>query len=73
MSRLVSFVIPCYNSSRTLGKVVEEIRSTMEGMKQYDYEIILINDCSPDDTFEKIRNICEADEMVCGVNLARNF
>lgn len=73
MSRLVSFVIPCYNSSRTLGKVVEEIRSTMEGMKQYDYEIILINDCSPDDTFEEIRNICEADEKVCGVNLARNF
>lgn len=73
MSQLVSFVIPCYNSSRTIGKVVEEIKLTMEGMEQYDYEIILINDCSPDDTFEKIRNICEADEKVCGVNLARNF
>lgn len=73
MSQLVSFVIPCYNSSRTIGKVVEEIRLTMDGMKQYDYEIILINDCSPDDTFEEIRNICEADEKVCGINLARNF
>lgn len=73
MSQLVSFVIPCYNSSRTIGKVVEEIKVTMEGMEQYDYEIILINDSSPDDTFEEIRNICEAGEKVCGVNLARNF
>lgn len=73
MSQLVSFVIPCYNSSRTIGKVVEEIKVTMEGMEQYDYEIILINDSSPDDTFEEIRNICGASEKVCGVNLARNF
>ncbi|MDE7284000.1 MAG: glycosyltransferase family 2 protein [Lachnospiraceae bacterium] len=73
MSQLVSFVIPCYNSSRTIGKVVEEIKVTMQGMEQYDYEIILINDSSPDNTFEEIRDICKADEKVCGVNLARNF
>lgn len=73
MSQLVSFVIPCYNSSRTIGKVVEEIRETMEGMKQYDYEIILVNDSSPDDTFEEIKRICETYGNVCGVNLARNF
>lgn len=73
MSQLVSFVIPCYNSSRTIGKVVEEIRETMEGTKQYDYEIILVNDSSPDDTFEEIKRICETYGNVCGVNLARNF
>lgn len=73
MSRLVSFVIPCYNSSRTIGKVVEEINATMEGLKQYDYEIILVNDSSPDDTFEEIRRICKEHKNVCGVNLARNF
>lgn len=73
MSRLVSFVIPCYNSSRTIGKVVEEINATMEGLKQYDHEIILVNDSSPDDTFEEIRRICKEHKNVCGVNLARNF
>ncbi|MDE6750417.1 MAG: glycosyltransferase family 2 protein [Lachnospiraceae bacterium] len=73
MSQLVSFVIPCYNSSRTIGKVVEEISSTMGEMEQYDYEIILVNDSSPDDTFEEIKHICDASEKVCGVNLARNF
>lgn len=73
MSQLVSFVIPCYNSSRTIRKVVDEISATMEGMQQYDYEIVLVNDSSPDDTFNVIRHICAERENVCGVNLARNF
>lgn len=73
MNQLVSFVIPCYNSSRTIGKVVEEISVTMGGLKQYDYEIILVNDSSPDNTFDVIRHICAERENVCGVNLARNF
>ncbi len=30
MSQLVSFVIPCYRSAKTIGNVVEEIESTMQ-------------------------------------------
>ena len=37
----VSFVIPCYNSSQTIGKVVDEIKDTMEKIAKYQYEIIL--------------------------------
>lgn len=73
MNQLVSFVIPCYNSARTIGKVVEEIDAAMGELKQYDHEIILVNDSSPDDTFNVIRSICAESDKVCGVNLARNF
>lgn len=73
MGQLVSFVIPCYNSARTIEKVVEEVSAAMEGLKEYDYEIVLINDCSSDDTFEVIRGICTKRKDVCGVNLAKNF
>lgn len=73
MSQLVSFVIPCYRSAKTIGNVVEEIESTMQGLGKYQYEIILVNDCSPDNTFEVIREICQQKKQVCGVNLARNF
>lgn len=73
MSQLVSFVIPCYHSAQTIGKVVEEIEATMQGLKNYQYEVILVNDCSPDNTFEVIREICAQKKNVCGVNLARNF
>lgn len=73
MSQLVSFVIPCYRSAKTIGKVVEEIGVTMEALKEYRYEIVLVNDASADETFEVIRNICAERENVCGINLARNF
>ena len=69
----VSFVIPCYRSALTIGKVVNEIQDTMNAMENYSYEIILVNDCSPDDTFEVIRRLCEENNNICGVNLAKNF
>lgn len=38
-----------------------------------DYEIILVNDASPDGSWEAICRICDQDEKVVGVNLSRNF
>jgi len=69
----VSFVIPCYRSEKTIGHVVAEIEETLDGMKQYEYEIILVNDCSPDDTFKVIRKLCEEKNNIRGINFARNF
>ena len=73
MSKLISFVIPCYRSAETIGKVVAELDAAMGKLPAYTYEIILANDCSPDDTFEVIRGLCAQREDICGVNLARNF
>ena len=73
MSNLVSFVIPCYRSAQTIGRVVEEIDTTMKEMSGYEYEIVLVNDASPDDTFEAVRALCAGRKDICGVNLARNF
>lgn len=73
MKKLVSFVIPCYRSAQTIGKVVEEIDSAMKGLSTYNYEIVLVNDSSPDDTFEVIRALCTRRGDICGVSLAGNF
>ncbi|MBD5523058.1 MAG: glycosyltransferase family 2 protein [Lachnospiraceae bacterium] len=73
MGKLVSFVIPCYRSAQTIGKVVEEIDTAMEKMPEYEHEIVLVNDSSPDDTFEVIRGLCARRKDICGINLARNF
>ena len=73
MSKLVSFVIPCYRSEQTIGRVVEEIDVTMKALSGYEYEIVLVNYASPDDTFEVIRSLCAGRKNICGVNLARNF
>lgn len=45
----------------------------MKRLSKYRYEIILVNDCSPDETFEVIRGICAERKDICGINLARNF
>lgn len=72
---LVSFVVPCYNSSQTLPLVVQEIVSTMdEQMAGYDYEIILVNDCSPDGcTYGVIQQLAENNLHIRGIDLSRNF
>lgn len=69
----LSYVIPCYRSEHTLPDVVAEITAKMKTLPRYSYEIILVNDCSPDDTIGTIRRLVAADAHVQGVDLARNF
>ena len=51
---MITFVIPCYRSEKTIEKVVCEIINTVSERPSYDYEIILINDCSPDHVYRVI-------------------
>ncbi len=73
MKTLVSFVIPCYRSESTLPGVIREIQDTMEKMTDYSFEIVLVNDCSPDGTFSVIRQLCQENDNIVGIDLARNF
>lgn len=69
----VSVVIPCYRSELTIETVVGEIRDTVSQREGWDYQIVLVNDCSPDDTFSVIRKLCEEDGKIIGVDMSRNF
>lgn len=71
----ISFVIPCYNSTNTIGKVVQEIKEVMLGtMNKYDYEIVLVNDGSPNGTtYDAILELVDKEDCIKGINLARNF
>ena len=71
--KLVSFVIPCYRSEHTIAGVVEEINRAMAGLPQYDHEIVLVNDCSPDGTFAVLERLARQDGRICAVDLAKNF
>ncbi|MCR5702212.1 MAG: glycosyltransferase family 2 protein [Lachnospiraceae bacterium] len=69
----ISFVIPCYRSENTIGIVVDEIDETMKQRPGYEYEIVLVNDGSPDNVWSVISNLSETKEYVTGINLAKNF
>ncbi|MCR5222738.1 MAG: glycosyltransferase, partial [Lachnospiraceae bacterium] len=71
----ISFVIPCYNSTNTIASVVAEIKAVMKNvMNRYSYEVILVNDGSPDGTtYDAIAKIASEEKHIKGINLARNF
>ena len=72
-NKLVSFVIPCYRSERTIEDVINEIEGAMDMLVLYSYEIILVNDASPDNTWEKICELVKEHDEIKGFNLAKNF
>ena len=72
--KLISIVIPCYNSQATIRKVVEMVMEEFQKMDQYECEFVLVNDGSPkDDTYGEIRRLGKDYTNVKGVNLLRNF
>lgn len=71
----ISVLIACYNSSKTLPTVVHNIQKEFEKHNQDDYEIILVNDGSPDNnrTAETIQKLTEEDSRILGISLSRNY
>ncbi len=69
---VLSFVIPCYRSEQTIEKVYQEIVQTVAERKEYDYEIIAVNDCSPDNVINVLRKLALEDMQFKVVNLVRN-
>ena len=70
--RLISFVIPCYNSELTIRGVVEEILELHKSHEDDDYEIILVNDASPDNVWDEIVKLSQDYPCVHGYELAKN-
>ena len=68
----LSIVSPEYKGASMVAELVSRIRAAVTPITE-DFEIILVNDCSPDDTWERIKEQCAADPRVRGVNLSRNF
>lgn len=69
----ISFVIPCYRSQDTIGDVVGDIHQVMGEHPSWRYEVVLVNDGSPDDTSGAIAALARADSRVVAVDLMRNF
>lgn len=69
----ISITIPCYKSQDTIEKLIKGIKEEFTKHKSFSYEIILVNDCSPDNTYEVIKKLAEDDEHIIALDLAKNF
>lgn len=68
----ISVVIPEYCGESMLPELLKRLHACLQTLTN-NYEIILVNDCSPDHVWEAIRQICAVDKRVIGLNLSRNF
>lgn len=71
--RKISFVIPCYHSAQTVGNVVRDIVNTVLVRSEFQYEIILVNDNPPDDTWRVICEMCRNNPNIHGICFTKNF
>src|SRR5450432_414238 len=68
----LSIVIPVYRSEDCLIALYDALAKAM-AMLGRTYEVIFINDFSPDESWRVIESLCEIDSSVVGVDLRRNF
>lgn len=73
VKNLLSFVIPCYRSEKTIQMVYDEIVRVMAERPEYDYEIIAVNDYSPDGVLHELKRLASEDSRFRVVDLAKNF
>ncbi|WP_449399766.1 glycosyltransferase [Chryseobacterium wanjuense] len=72
MDRKISLIIPVYNSSKFLHKTVKAV-DDQKKESNWDLELILIEDGSPDNSFEVIEKLAKEYHYIKGIKLSRNF
>lgn len=70
---LVELIVPCYNEEAVLNMFYDESISVINNIKEYDFNIIFINDGSRDNTLKIMQQLAEKDDRVKYISFSRNF
>jgi len=65
----ISVVVPVYKSQECIQALVNRVD---ECLKEMDYELVLVNDCSPDKSWAEIKKTARSNKKVIGINLRKN-
>jgi len=65
----ISIVVPVYNSQECVQTLVNRVD---ECLNQVDYELILVNDCSPDNSWKEMKKAAQPNKKVVAINLRKN-
>ena len=72
--KTISVTIPCWSEEKSIREMYDRLMKVFhEQLPQYDYEIIFVDDYSPDNTRDEIRKLCQEDHKVKAVFNAKNF
>jgi len=68
----ISIVSPVYKAEKIVDELVRRLVSELTRITD-DFEIVLVDDCGPDRSWEKIKENCAREPRVRGIRLSRNF
>jgi dolichol-phosphate mannosyltransferase len=71
--KLISVVIPAYNETECVEELSRRLRKVFDELDTYEFEVLMVENGSEDDTFEKLVAIHDEDERFRVIQLARNF
>ena len=69
----LSFVIPCYRSEKTITMVLDEIADVMRERPDVEFEVVCVNDCSPDDVLQVLVGLADERHYLKVIDFMRNF
>ena len=72
MKKKISIIVPAYNEEESMPFLYERLTKLIDGIKNYKFEVLFVNDGSKDKTLELIKEIRKKDDRYCYVNLSRS-
>lgn len=69
----VTLLIPVYNEEETLKLLYERLNKLMNSVRNYQFEVLFVNDGSKDTTLSIIKDLRTVDNRISYINLSRNF
>jgi dolichol-phosphate mannosyltransferase len=74
---MISIVLPAYNEEHNIAvlyaRLCETLAGVFDGWESADWELVIVDDGSTDDTWQSVSRLSAADARVRGVRLSRNF
>ncbi|UOQ87043.1 glycosyltransferase family 2 protein [Gracilibacillus salinarum] len=73
MHKLITIMVPTYNEDQVIEQFYDRINDVTNGINNYEFELLFVNDGSEDSTLSIIKKLRNTDNRVSYVDLSRNF
>ena len=71
--KTITVLIPCYNEENSIDLLYEHLQKVISQLQEYNFQVLLVNDGSKDNTLAKMQELNEKDPAVSYLSLSRNF
>lgn len=71
--KLVTILVPAYNEQDVLTLLYDRLKIIMDETSKYNFEVLLVNDGSKDNTLKIMQDLRKIDDRICYLNLSRNY